>query len=67
VQQRYARWILMADDRMGNGEFVLTKEYLSQMLGVRRASVTVVASEFANAGLISYRRWHLKLLERSRN
>jgi CRP-like cAMP-binding protein len=64
VRERYARWILMADDRVGNGEFVLTHEYLGQMLGVRRASVTIVAGEFVQAGLISNRRRHVCVLDR---
>lgn len=64
MEGRYARWLLMADDRCGRGEFTLTQEYSAQMLGVRRAGVTVVAGEMSNAGLITYRRGHVTVLDR---
>ncbi len=64
IEERYARWILMADDRIGLEEFPLTQEFTAQMLGVRRAGVTVVAGTLSNAGLISYRRGHVSVLDR---
>lgn len=64
IAQRYARWILMADDRVGGSEFVLTHDFTAQMLGVRRAGVTDVASRMSQLGLISYRRSHVKVLNR---
>jgi CRP-like cAMP-binding protein len=64
MEQRYARWLLMADDRVGDDEFSLTQEYSAQMLGVRRAGVTVVAGEMSTAGLIAYRRGHVTVLDR---
>jgi CRP-like cAMP-binding protein len=64
VEERYARWLLMADDRVGNDEFSLTQEYSAQMLGVRRASVTVVAGTMSQAGLITYRRGRITVLDR---
>lgn len=64
IEQRYARWLLMAEDRVGAGEFVLTQEYSAQMLGVRRAGVTVVAGVMTGAGLISHRRSHITVLDR---
>jgi CRP-like cAMP-binding protein len=64
IEERYARWLLMADDRVGDGEFVLTQEYSAQMLGVRRAGVTMVAGLMTKAGLISHRRGHVTVLDR---
>lgn len=64
IAERYARWLLMADDRVGMREFELTQEFSAQMLGVRRPGVTVVALELSNAGLISYRRGHISILDR---
>ena len=63
IEERYARWLLMANDRVGRSEFVLTQEFTAQMLGVRRASVTVVAGTFSAAGLIAYRRSLIRVLE----
>ncbi len=65
VEQRCARWLLMTHDRVGGDEFVLTQKVLSQMLGVRRASVSVVASGFQQAGLIHYERGRLWIRERA--
>lgn len=63
VEERYARWILMADDRV-RSELNLTQEYLAQMLGVRRATVTTVALKFAKANIIAYRRGRVSILDR---
>jgi CRP-like cAMP-binding protein len=65
ITERYARWLLMAHDRVGSSEFVLTQEYCAQILGVRRASVTLVAGEFAAARFIEYKRGHLTVLDRA--
>ena len=65
VEQRCSRWILHTHDRVGKDEFYLTQEFLAQMLGVRRASVSEVASSFQEEGLISYRRGNLRILDRS--
>ncbi len=54
VRQRCARWLLQTHDRMDSAEFALTHDFLSQMLGVRRATVTDVAAALQRAGLIDY-------------
>jgi len=64
VQKRICRWLLMSHDRMGTDEFYLTQEFLAQMLGVRRPSVTAVAGILQKAGLLTYRRGNLNILDR---
>lgn len=64
VEQRCGRWMLHTHDRVGKDEFYLTQEFLSQMLGVRRASVTEVAVTFQREGLISYSRGRLRICDR---
>ena len=65
VEQRASRWLLHTHDRVDGDEFPLTHEFLSQMLGVRRASVSEVASRLQKAGLISYERGNVAILDRS--
>ncbi len=64
VRQRCARWMLLTHDRVGSDEFPLTHEFLSQMLGVRRASVTEVAGSLQKQGLISYRQGRVAVTDR---
>ena len=64
VEERCCRWLLMCHDRVPANEFFLTQELLSQMLGVRRASVSVVAAILQKAGLITYRRGRIRILDR---
>jgi CRP-like cAMP-binding protein len=67
IQQRTAKWLLETHDRAGGAdEFHLTQEYLSEMLGVRRPSVSVAAGTLQNAGLIEYRRGKITVLDRPR-
>jgi CRP-like cAMP-binding protein len=63
VESRLARWLLRAADLHGSTELPLTQEYVAEMLGVRRTSVTVVARTLQQAGMISYRRGQVKLLD----
>jgi CRP-like cAMP-binding protein len=64
IEERCARWLLMTHDRVESDEFPLTQEFLSQMLGVRRASVTVAANALQQNGLISYRRGSITVTDR---
>ena len=64
VEQRCARWLLMCADQTENDTFELTQEYLAEMLGVRRSTVTVVAGTLQQAGLIHYRRGAITILDR---
>jgi CRP-like cAMP-binding protein len=66
VEERLARWILMTQDRIRTDNLPLTQEFLSQMLGTRRSSVTVSAGVLQKAGLISYTRGHVTILNRKR-
>src|ERR1700733_968267 len=65
VEQRLARWLLMSADRIGSDAVPLTQELLAQMLGTRRASVTVAAGFLQKAGLISYTRGDVKIDDRA--
>src|SRR5215472_13406829 len=56
VQERCARWLLQTHDRTETDTFPLTHEFLSQMLGVHRPTVSIAAGMLQKAGLIEYRR-----------
>ena len=64
VAERCARWLLMLADRVPGDEFSLTQEFLAEMLGVRRATVTVAAGQLKKPGLIDYRRGRIRILDR---
>jgi len=64
IHQRLARWLLLVHDRVPGDEFGLTQEYLSEMLGVRRPSVSLAASTLHHAGLIDYRWGRITVLNR---
>jgi hypothetical protein len=66
VEQRLARWLLLAHDRVGKNEFSLTQEFVAMMLGVSRPTVTIVASTLQKAGLITYHRGHLTIVDREK-
>jgi Crp-like helix-turn-helix domain len=63
VEQRLARWLLMARDRMGRDDFPLTQEFVSMMLGASRPTVSIVAGTLQEAGLITYHRGHVKIVD----
>jgi CRP-like cAMP-binding protein len=65
VEERLARWLLMTADRVGTNSLQLTQEFLGQMLGARRSSVTVSAGILQKAGFIAYTRGNVTILDRS--
>jgi CRP-like cAMP-binding protein len=65
IEQRCARWLLLTHDRVGTDEFPMTHEFLSQMLGVRRASVTVTAGILQRAGFVEFRRGRVTVVDRA--
>jgi CRP-like cAMP-binding protein len=66
VAERLARWLLMSHDRIGGTNLPLTQEFLAQMLGTRRASVTEAAGILQKEGLIEYSRGSVRILNRGR-
>lgn len=64
IGPRLARWLLMSQDRSHSGSFHVTHEFLAYMLGVRRVGVTTAAGAFQRAGLITYRRGQMTVLDR---
>lgn len=65
LDARLARWLLMTHDRMGNDEFKVTQDFLSNMLGVRREGVSLAAGNLQRLNLIRYSRGRLKILDRA--
>jgi CRP-like cAMP-binding protein len=65
VDARCARWLLMTHDQAGGDTFPITQEFLAQMLGVSRPSVALSAAELQRAGLISYHRGHMEIVDRA--
>ena len=64
VEQRCARWLLLTHDRVGTDEFPMTHEFLAQMLGVRRATVTVTAGILQKAGFARFSRGRVAVVDR---
>ena len=65
IHERCAHWMLQVHDRVDGDEFDLTHEVLADMLAVRRSSVTIAAGALQNAGLIQYRRGHVRITDRA--
>jgi hypothetical protein len=65
LEARLCRWLLQTHDCMDGDVIPLTQEYLGQMLGVRRTTVTIAARLLQSAGLIRYRRGHIQILDRA--
>jgi CRP-like cAMP-binding protein len=66
ASERLSRWLLTAADRLGEDVVQLTQESLSQMLGTRRTTVALVAGTLQRAGMISYRRGVVRIVNRPR-
>jgi CRP-like cAMP-binding protein len=64
VQERCARWLLQSHDRVEGDSFALTQEFLGQMLGAQRPTVSVAAGMLQKAGLITYARGIITVLDR---
>jgi len=65
VEQQLCRWLLLTLDRSTSNELVMTQELIANMLGVRREGITEAAGKLQHAGLISYRRGHIAVLDRA--
>jgi CRP-like cAMP-binding protein len=63
LEERLSRWLLQSRDLLMSDTLPLTQEFLSQMLGVQRSSVTLVARKLQEVGLISYRRGRIHVLD----
>ena len=64
LDQQLCRWLLLSLDRLQSSELVMTQELIANMLGVRREGVTEAAGQLQHAGLISYARGHIRVLDR---
>jgi CRP-like cAMP-binding protein len=64
VEERLARWLLTVADRLGDTRFYLTQDFLAQMMGSQRSTVTLTAGSFQRSGLIEYRRGDIRILDR---
>jgi CRP-like cAMP-binding protein len=65
IGPRLAKWLLMSEDRAKSSTFMMTHEFISFMLGVRRVGITTVAADFRRRGLIQYHRGEMKILNRA--
>ena len=66
VDQQLCRWLLLSLDRLPGNDLMMTQELIANMLGVRREGVTEAAGKLQGAGLISYSRGHITVLDRHR-
>ncbi len=65
LEQQLCRWLLLTLDRKPSSDLTMTQELIANMLGVRREGVTAAAGHLQQAGLISYRRGHISVLDRA--
>jgi CRP-like cAMP-binding protein len=64
IEQRLARWLLVAQDRMDADEFLLTQEFIAMMLGASRSTVSEIAAELQKSGFITYSRGRVSICNR---
>ncbi len=65
IASRLAKWLLMSQDRAQSDRFMMTHEFISLMLGVRRVGVTTTAADFKRRGLIDYHRGEMQVIDRA--
>ena len=65
MEKRLCRWLLLTHDRVQANEIFMTQEFISNMLGSRRESVTVAAGRLQDLGLIDYARGHITIIDRN--
>jgi CRP-like cAMP-binding protein len=65
IEQQLCRWLLLTLDRSPGNELIMTQELVASILGVRREGITEAAGKLQHAGLISYRRGHISVLDRA--
>lgn len=65
LEKRLARWLLTVQDRVESDHFLLTQEFIAQMLGTRRSGVTIAAKTLSQAGLIQYNRGKITILDQA--
>jgi CRP-like cAMP-binding protein len=65
LMQQLCRWLLLTLDRLPTSDLIMTQELIASMLGVRREGVTAAAGQLKDLGVISYRRGHITVLDRS--
>lgn len=65
LDQQFCRWLLLSLDRLKTNHLVMTQELIANMLGVRREGVTEAALKVQKAGLISYSRGHITIIDRT--
>ena len=63
VEPRMCRWLLRMRDAAGQDDLNITQEFLGQMMGVRRSSVSLIAATLQKAGFIKYMRGHVRILD----
>jgi CRP-like cAMP-binding protein len=66
LEKRLCRWLLLIRDRVRSDELIMTQEFIANMLGGRRETVTVAAGRLQDAGLIHYTRGRLRIMDRKR-